>query len=189
MEDTQPRKMSMLARGCGGIGQDNGTASTFSVNDARPLLESRRELDTWQERLGHEKRSHRASGGTFTVGGCGENLYIEVFYITSTPTRLFLRVHCNTWGITSRNVSETCVQLSTPFYRIVIGLFRTVTNIAEEGVYNSSGRRRHIGTVQGRQMIRSIRSGECIYEIERRHRSMGHSGEAREAELIEIGLG
>jgi len=31
-------------------------------------LESRRELDTWQERLGHERGSHRASGGKFTVG-------------------------------------------------------------------------------------------------------------------------
>jgi len=41
-----------------------------------------------------------------------KEIYIGVFYITST-LRVCLRVHCKTWvGITSRNVSETCVQLN-----------------------------------------------------------------------------
>ena len=88
-------------------------SSVFARGGVLEYSESSCELDTWQERLGYERATHRASEGNFYCWQCTENLYIVVFYITNTNA-FVLRVHCNTWvGFTSRNVSETCVQLNT----------------------------------------------------------------------------
>jgi len=42
------------------------------------------ELDTWQERLGHERATVPGIGRKFYRWRCTENLYIGVFYSTST---------------------------------------------------------------------------------------------------------
>ena len=71
-------------------------------------LESRRELDTWQERLGHERGSHRASGGKLTVGSAKyftlQVRYAFVYGHTVTHGLVLLRRTCPRLGNVQLNM-------------------------------------------------------------------------------------